>query len=167
MRPYGAPKTLERRRRRAIALLEDGLSVGEVAHRLQASVGSVYRWRQTWRTGGEAALAPKPVPGRPGKLTAGQRRQLLHLLWQGARAQGFPNELWTLKRLAAVMQVHFGVRYHPAHVWKILRGLGWSCQGPERQPIQRDEQAIARWKRYRWPARKKSPPPGSASGLPG
>jgi transposase len=167
MRPFGSPKTLERRRRRAIALLAQGLSLREVARRVQASASSVYQWRQAWRTGGEAALAPKQAPGRPRKLTDQQGEQLLQLLLQGARANGFPNELWTLKRIAAVIQVHFGVRYHPAHVWKILRGLGWSCQVPERQPIQRDEQAIARWKRYQWPAIKKSPPPGSASGLPG
>jgi transposase len=148
---------LERRRRRAITLLEQGLSLSEVARRVQASVGSVYQWRQAWRTGGEAALAPKSVSGAPRKLTDQQRAQVVQLLLQGARANGFPNELWTLKRIAAVMQVHFGVRYHPSHVWKILRGLGWSCQVPERRAIQRDEEAIAHWQRYQWPAIKKSP----------
>lgn len=147
MKPFGSPKTLERRRRRAVALLQQGLSLREVARRVQASVSSVYQWRQAWQTGGDAALAPNPVPGRPRQLTDEQRAQLLQLLLQGARAHGFSNELCTLKRIAAVIQVHFGVRYHPAHVWKILRGLGWSCQVPERQPIQRDDQAIARWKR--------------------
>jgi transposase len=167
MRPYGSPQTLERRRRRAIALLEQGLSLSEVARRLHASVGSVYQWRQAWQTGGEAALAPKPVPGRPRKLTDEQRQQVLQLVRQGARAHGFPNELWTLRRIAAMLQVHCGVRYHPAQIWKILRSLGWSCQVPERQPIQRDESAIAHWKRYTWPAIKKRPPPGCALRLPG
>jgi transposase len=97
---------------------------------------------------GERALAPKPVPGAPRKLTDAQCEPLVQLLLQGARANGFPNELWTLKRLAAVIQVHFGVRYHPTHAWKILRGLGWSCQVPERRAIQRDDQAIAHWTRY-------------------
>jgi transposase len=167
MRPYGSPKTLERRRRRAVALLQQGLSLREVARRLQASVSSVYQWRQTWQRGGEAALAPKPVPGRPRRLTDQQCTQLRQLLLQGARAHGFSNELWTLKRIAAVIQVQLGVRYHPAHVWKVLRRLGWSCQVPERRPIQRNEQTMAHWKRYQWPAIKKSPPPGSPPGLPG
>jgi transposase len=166
MRPFGAPKTLERRRRRAVALLAQGLSLSEVARRVQASVSSVYQWRQVWQKGGEAALAPKPVPGRPRQLTNQQRGQLLQLLLQGARANGFPNELWTLKRIAAVIQVHFGVRYHPSHVWKILRRLRWSCQVPERQAIQRDQQAIAHWKRYQWPAIKKSPTTWGPSRLP-
>ena len=157
MRPYGTPQTLERRRRHAVALLAQGLSLSEVARRVQASVSSVYQWQQAWRTGGEAALAPKAVPGRPRKLSDQQRAQLLPLLLQGARANGFPNELWTLRRIAAVIQVHFGVRYHPSHVWKVLRRLHWSCQVPERRAIQRDDQAIAHWKRDTWPAIKKLP----------
>jgi transposase len=150
-----------------VALLQQGLRLREVARRVHASVSSVSQWRNAWRQGGDGALAAKPVPGRPRKLTDAQRQQLLNLLLQGARANGFPNELWTLTRIAAVIRVHFGVRYHPAHVWKILRRLNWSCQVPERQPIQRDEQAITHWKRYKWPAIKKSPAPGGPPRLSG
>lgn len=157
MRPYGSPKTLEKRRRRAMALLAQGLSLSEVARRVQASVGSVYQWRQAWAHGGEAALRAKPVPGRPRKLTAQQGAQLHQLLLKGARAYGFPTELWTLKRVATVVWLEFRVRYHPSHVWQVLRSWRWSCQVPERRAIQRDEQAIAHWKRYKWPAIKKSP----------
>jgi transposase len=166
MRPFGSPKTLERRRRRAVALLQQGWSLREVARRVSAAVSSVSQWRNAWRQGGDGALAPKPVPGRPRQLTDAQRHHLLNLLLQGARANGFPNELWTLKRIAAVIQVQFGVHYHPAHVWKLLRGLGWSCQVPERRPIHRDEQVIAHWKHYKWPAIKKSSAPGSSPRLP-
>jgi transposase len=102
-----------------MALLEQGLSLREVARRVQASVGSVSQWRHAWRTGGEATLAPKPVPGAPRKSTDAPRQPLLQLLLQGARAHGVPNELWTLKRIAAVIQVRFGMRYHPSHVWKL------------------------------------------------
>jgi transposase len=107
------------------------------------------------------------VPGAPRQLTDQQRAQLVPLLLKGARANGFPNELWTLTRIAAVIQVQFGVHDHPAHVWKLLRGLGWSGQVPERRALQRDEPAIAHWKRDQWPAINKSAPPGGPSGLPG
>jgi transposase len=167
MRPYGAPQTLERRRRRAIALLEEGLSLSEVARRLQASVGSVSQRRPAGRSGGEAALAPKPVPGRPHRLPDQQGTLLLQLLLQGPRAHGFSNALWTLKRIAAVLQVQCGRRYHPAHLWKVLRRVGWRCQVPARRPIQRNEQAVVQWKRDKWPAITKSPPPGSPPALPG
>jgi transposase len=92
---------------------------------------------------------------------------LVALLLKGARAYGFPNELWTLKRIAAVIQVEFGVRFHPSHVWKILRNRGWSCQVPERRPIQRDERASAHGQRDKWPAIKKSPKTWSPPRLPG
>ena len=107
------------------------------------------------------------MPGAPRKLTDAQCTHLLQLLLQGASAHGFANELWTLKRIAAMIQVHFGVRYHPAHIWKLLRRLGWSCQVPDRRALQRDEQAIAHWKRYQWPAIKKSPTTGGPSRFPG
>jgi transposase len=157
MSPYGSPKTLETRRRRAVALLAQGLRLSAVARRVQASVGSVSQWRQAWASGGEAALAAKPVPGRPRKLTDQQCQHLLQLLLKGARAYGFPTELWTLKRMATVIWLEFRVRPHPSHVWKGLRSWHWSCQVPERRAIPRDEHAIAHWKRYKWPAIKKSP----------
>jgi transposase len=165
MRPYGSPTTLETRRRRAAALLAQGLSLSEVARRVHASVGSVSQWRRTWTSGGEAALAAKPVPGRPPKLTDRQCQQLLRCLLKGAKVYGFPNELWTLKRIATVIWLEFRVRYHPSHVWKVLRRWHWSCQVPERRAIQRDERAIAHWKRYQWPAIKKSPKTWRPSGV--
>ena len=160
MRPYGTPQPLERRRRHAVELLAPRLTLSEVARRVQASVSSVAQWQQTWRTGGEAALAPPAVPGRPRKLPDQPRAQWLQLLRQGACTHGFPDEMWTLRRMAAMMQVPFGVRYRPSHVWKVLRRLGWSGQVPERRAIQRNEQAMAHWQRDTWPATKKSPPPG-------
>jgi transposase len=164
VRPYGSPKTLEKRRRRAIALLGQGLSLSEVARRVQASVGAVSQWRQAWAQGGEAALAPQPVPGRPGKLTARPSEHLQQLSLKGAKAYGSPNELWTLKRMATVIWLEVRVRDPPSPVWKVVRSWRWSGQVPERRAIQRDEQAIAPWKRYPWPAMKKSPttwrPPG-------
>jgi len=72
-------------------------------------------------------------------------------------ACGYPNELWTLKRIASLIRKEFGVQYHPSHLWRVLQSCGWSCQVPERRAIQRDEEAIAHWKRHKWPATKKSP----------
>jgi transposase len=86
-----------------------------------------------------------------------QKEKLLELLLRGAQAQGFGTELWTLARVAAVIERSFGVRYHPAHVWKILQRCGWSPQKPERRGRERDEEAIARWRQRRWPHIKKRP----------
>ena len=156
MRPIGSAASLEKRRRRAVKLSRRGKGIREIARRVRASPGAVHRWLQDWKKDGDAGLVAKPTPGRPSKLTAKQREKLQKLLLAGAMACGFPNELWTLKRIATLVHKKFGVRYHPSHLWRVLRACGWSCQVPERRAIQRDEEAIAHWMRYTWPAIKKS-----------
>jgi len=157
MRPHGSPTALEARRRRAVALLAQGLGVRTVARQIGCSPSSVSRWQTDVAAGGPDALRAKPPPGRPPRLTARQRARLLTLLLKGATAHGFGTDLWTLPRVAAVIARTFGVTYHPAHVWKILRGEGWSCQKPERRARERDEAAIQRWRAERWPHIKKRP----------
>ncbi len=137
-------------------MLEQGLSPSKVADRLGVSARSVRRWRDAREEGGDEALSAKPVPGRPKKLGEAECERLWPILLDGALAYGFPNDLWTCKRIARVIRKRFGVKYHPSHVWKILRAARWSCQVPERRAIQRNEEKVAHWKRYKWPAIKKS-----------
>ena len=166
MRPHGSPKALERRRQRAIALLDRGLILKEVAWRVGASFSSVFRWQRTVLREGRGALKAKPAPGRPRKPQEEECGRLLKLLLEGALAYGFPNDLWTLKRIRTVIRKEFGVVYHTHHVWRLLRRAGWSCQVPERQAIQRDPEAIAHGKRYKWPHIKKGATTWGPSGFP-
>jgi transposase len=158
MRPFGSPADLEARRRRAVALLETGLGVRGVARQIGCAPASVSRWQAEVLSRGPDGLQAKPAPGRPRRLTTRQRARLLKLLLQGPIAHGFSTELWTLPRVATVISRTFGVTYHPAHVWKVLRGEGWSCQKPERRAKERDEAAIQRWRTERWPHIKKRSP---------
>ena len=160
MRPAGTPEQLEKRRRRAIAQVKAGRTLSAVARQFSASVSSVHRWWQAYTRGGVRGLRPKPIPGRPSRLSAVQKQRLVTLLGRGPLRAGYRTDLWTLPRVAGVIREHFGVRYHPAHVWKLLTGLGWSCQKPERRAVERDEPAIARWKRTAWPRIKKRRSPG-------
>jgi transposase len=50
------------------------------------------------------------------------------------------------------------VKYHPAHVSRILKDLDWTPQKPIRRAKQRKEAEIQRWKEERWPELKKRPP---------
>jgi transposase len=59
--------------------------------------------------------------------------------------------------VAAVIEREFGVHYHPAHVSRLLRAIGWSVQRPIRRATQRDEAAVAAWYAERWPALKRGP----------
>jgi len=156
MRPKGSSAVLEQRRRHAIALLRRGMKPAVVARMLHVSLVSVGRWRKAVDEGGARVLAAKPVPGRPLKLTLAQRAQIADLLLQGPSSHGFGTELWTLARVAEVIERNFGVSYHPSQVWRILLSLGWSCQKPQSRARERDEQVIARWRRVQWPRIKKS-----------
>jgi len=158
MRPPGSPQELERRRRRAVGLLEAGENLSSAARAVGASVSSVHRWYQAYQRKGRAGLRPRPTPGRPPRLSASQRRRLWALLQRGPPAAGYPTELWTLKRMAEVIEKTFGVRYHPGHVWWLLARLGWSCQKPERRARESDEEGIEHWRRARWAHIKKRPP---------
>ena len=155
MRPKGSPARLEQRRRDAVAMLGRGVKAAAVAKAVGVSVVSVGRWRKAAAAGGARALAAKPVPGRPPKLGAGRRRQLLELLRQGPGRLGFRTELWTLARVAEVIRRRWRVSYHPSQVWRILVGLGWSCQKPQCLARERDEAAVERWRRVDWPRIKK------------
>ena len=151
MRPQGTPQQLQKRRERAIQLLKSRKKPAVVARALSASRSSVSRWQRTFERKGLAGLHAKPIPGRPPDLSSKQKRQLEKLLLKGPLAAGYKTDLWTLRRITQLIKRHFHVTYHPGHVWKILRALGWSCQKPERRATQRNEDAIARWKRYVWP----------------
>ena len=155
MRPNGSPQELERRRQRALALLEEGLQPVEVARRIGVDRRSVRRWKSAARHGGAAALAAKPASGRPPKLKARQRPKLEQLLLGGAQSAGFDHDLWTCPRIAQLIAREFGIRYHVAHVGRLLRGMGWSPQRPSRQARERDEEKIQRWTKVDWPRIKK------------
>jgi transposase len=157
MRPHGSPKTLEARRQRVVALLDQELSLHEIARRLGCHASSVLRWRNAWQAGGLEGLKAKPAAGRPARLTAKQKARLGQLLRQGAMAHGYRTELWTTQRIAALIERHLGVRYHRNHVGKLLHRLGWSHQKPERRAVERNEAAIAAWKQSVWPRVKKTP----------
>ena len=150
-------KALERRRRHGARLLAAGVKPAEVARRTKVSRQSVSRWEKMVETGGVEALRRPRRFGRPPRLSDAQRAQLVRELKAGALAAGFPTELWTLPRIAELIERHFTVRLAPSSVWRLLRDLGWSVQRPSGQARERNERAIANWKARRWPELKKSP----------
>lgn len=138
-------------------MLSQGVSRSEVAKFVGASLSSVKRWKAAWQKGGVDALAAKTHPGRKPRLTTAQKRDLERILLRGPRAAGYSTDLWTCSRVAESIHRAFGVRYHPDHVWRILQGLGWTCQKPELRARERDEGAIERWRTREWPRIKKEP----------
>lgn len=148
-------KELEARRRKGMRLLAQGVAQVEVARRLEVSRQTASSWdakrledRQSWR---------RKALGRPSGLEPAQRSSLAKMIVAGAMANGFATELWTLPRVAMLIKKEFGLSYSTVHVWRLLRQLGFSSQRPTGRALQRDEQAIQRWKTRRWPWLKKKP----------
>ncbi len=150
MRPKGTAVELERRRRRAVELLEQGEAPAVVARILGVRPTSLHRWRRLARQAD--GLAAKPPSGARRRLSDAQLGELEQLLLKGAPAHGFANELWTAARVARLIQRHFGVTYHPEHVRRLLRRrLNWTSHKPQRRPRQRNDKEVERWKADEFP----------------
>ena len=147
MRPHGSPSKLEARRLRAAELLARGMRPSEVARAVGCTPSSVTRWKEVIRKHGVEGLKAKPAPGRPSFLSNRQKKKLEKILRRGAKASGYPTDLWTCRRVAEVIEHEFGVSYHPNAVWFVLRSLGWTCQKPERRARKGDAQAIVAWRK--------------------
>ena len=156
---------LEARRQLAARLFARGASQAAVARQSGVSRQSASRWHGQWRKAGARGLRGAGRAGRKPRLNAQQIRRVTAALRQGAAAHGFSAELWSLPRVATVIERITGVAYHPGHVWKILGALNWTVQKPARQAKERNEQKIHYWRTVRWPAVKKTLPaaaPGSS-----
>jgi transposase len=153
MRPPGTSEQLEKRRKRALELLERGQSAGEVARRTGTTERSIRRWR-------EEAKHPKKKsakrPGTPSYLTPKQIKKLERELLRGAYAHGYAEDYWTLDRIGHVIWELFEVRYVPSGVWRLLTRMGWTNQRVQRLAIERNDEAIVNWKSRRLPRIKKT-----------
>jgi len=148
---------LEQRRLWAARLLEKGIIPSQVARQVGVHRQSVSRWAQQLEKEGRPGLKQAGRAGRKPRLSALDLERIERALKRGPEAFGYDTELWTSARVADLIEKECGVAYHPGHVWRLLRQLGWSCQRPTGRALERDERAIAQWKRKRWPEIKKKP----------
>ena len=143
---------LEVRRLRAAELFAAGVRQAEVARQLEVSAQAVSVWHACWEHGGTEALRSRGPSGPAPRLSDAELATVEQALLEGATANGFVGELWTLERIALVIQRLTGVRHHSARVWALLRHrLGWSVQHPVRRAAERDQAAIDRWVKDQWP----------------
>ena len=152
----------EGRRLRAWELHQHGWKQKDIAAALGVTPGAVSQWIKRGNAGGVPGLRRRTAPGSAPRLSSEHRDQLRVALAKGAPAFGFVGEVWTTKRIAALIKELFGVSYHPAHVSRIVRALGQSSQLPQTHATQRDDAAIDAWHTERWPALKKRRRPKDA-----
>jgi len=145
------------RRNAGVRLLEKAkLSQAEIARQLGVSAAAVCVWAKKLKRYGKESLRPSQASGRPSKLTPKQKSKLLKRMSAGAVAAGFESERWTLRRVQAMIEKEFGVRYHANYISRLLHDLGWSVQKPETRAIERDEEFIRAWLSKDWNRIKKS-----------
>lgn len=142
---------------RAVRLFEQGETQAVVARRLGVSRQTAMRWAAAWTDAGREGLHGAGRAGRKPRVSSEQLDQVEQGLLEGPRTLGYRTELWTLPRVAELIQRITDVRYHPGHVWRVMRQLGWSLQKPTTRARERDEEAIERWVKTTWPALKKTP----------
>jgi len=155
MRKHGSPQELERKRFKAVKLSQGGMSNPDIAKVLEVSVRSVQDWIRIATANGAEALRAKIHPGKKPKLSVKQVEKLRSLILKGATANGFATELWTGPRVAQLIRDKFHVTYHNNYLPDLLQKMGFSCQKPERQARQRDDDAVARWITKDWERIKK------------
>ena len=146
---------LEKRRFAAVKLFDKGLNNSEIGRRLKVSNQTVSRWRKECQEGGNVALRGAGRAGRLPCLDESDKARLVDLLHQGPERLGYETPLWTCPRVADLIERDFQISYHPGHVWRLLGQLNWSVQQPVGRALERNEAAIAEWKRKRWPEIKK------------
>jgi len=147
---------LQQRREHASEMFAGGATQAEVAHTLRVSRVTAMRWHQAWTKQGAAGLELAERLGRPPQLADKDLEGIDTQLRRGAQALGYETDLWTLHRVAEVIEEKTGVRYHIGHVGRVLRRMGWSLQRPTTRARERDEEAIQQWVKARWPDLKKT-----------
>lgn len=147
---------LEERRKQAADLFAKGETQAWVARQLKASRQSASRWHRQWKSNGVEGLRAAGRAGRKRRLSPSQLEKVDAALRQGARQHGFSADLWTLPRVATVIERVTGEKFHPGHVWKILGSLDWSVQKPAQQAKERSQEKVQYWVAARWPAVKKT-----------
>jgi transposase len=142
----------EQIRLRAATMFEREALPVEVARVLEVSEKSARAWRRAWADGGTGALASTGPPGPKTKLDQRQITRLEQALPDGPAAAGWAeDQRWTLARVATLIGRMFHASYSLKGVALLLHRLGWTPQVPVHRTAERDDDAVATWRKTTWP----------------
>jgi transposase len=117
---------------------------------------AVGRWINRYRRGGWDALSERRRGRRPGEqaaLSPGQQEAVIALVRETTPDQlGLAGFLWTREAVAELIARRAAVRLARTTVGRYLRGWGFSPQKPQRQALEQNPAAVARWLEEEYPA---------------
>jgi transposase len=143
--------TYDVRVRAVQAVLEDNLSVTEVALAYGTDRSTLHRWLGRYQTEGEIGLHRRPVPGRPRKIASLDTAGLGNVLLSPASQYGFETDFWTTRRLIQVVRAEFGVTVSKQTMMRRLHEAGMTYQKPEREYFELSEAERQKWRRTQLP----------------
>jgi transposase len=112
-----------RRRLRAVELMQQGATPAAAAKAVGVARQTAYVWKgQVER--GEFERLYFNSRGPRSRLDENQLGALIASLGEGARARGFDDDRWTLKRIGALIERDYGVRFSETHIWRLLGARG-------------------------------------------
>src|ERR687893_863833 len=149
----------------AIANALEGMSRAEAARLAGMERQALRDAAIRYNAEGLAGLRNRPHPGRRPRLGDSQRTTLRQLVLDGPDVEGTGLSAWTLPDLCREVDRRWGVRYHPGHMSKLVRGLGLSRQKarpshPKADPAAREAFAKGGFK-ANWTASRPSTPAGA------
>lgn len=127
------------------------MAISLVAEVFGTDRATIHRWLQRYRIEGEIGLRRKPGSGRPRILGSLTVNELRSFILQPASDFGYETDLWTVTRVQAIIEDHYGVCVSSNTVWRRLREAGLTYQKPERQYFEIDERARKAWMRREVP----------------
>lgn len=143
------PKQEEQRRLAAAQELQVGEKTQtQIAEDHGVTRSAVSKWNSTLEEEGIEGLKSTSDEGNQGpdsELDDHDREQLVELLEDGAQAHGWETDLWTRKRVAALIDRAFDIDYTPRHCSRILRELGYRPVKPKQEAAEKDHEAKRQW----------------------
>jgi transposase len=136
---------------RAVAAVDRGLPVGQVADTFSVDRTTLFRWLRNYYTDGQDGLERKTGSGRPRLLEDLDEGDLRQIVMFPASDFGYETDLWTVGRLQQVIEDVCEVKVSRDTVWRRLRDAGLTYQKPERQYFEVDEKARQEWLRTEVP----------------
>ena len=146
-----AYSTFDVRIRAVRAVMDDGLTVTDVAQAYGSNRSTIHRWLNRFADDGDSGLERRPVAGRPRKLASLDADTLMDIVLAPATEFGYETDFWTTRRLIQVIGGQFGVSLSKQTVMRRLHEAGLSYQKPERQYFELSEEERANWRRWQLP----------------